>query len=67
MKDTCGAEIIALAGVSAVKVSECLDIDEMCTVIEFLGLLKHNLEVIKTRALLRKLEEKKDNKDQKGK
>ena len=62
MKDTGGEELIALAGVSAVKVAECLDTDELIALIEFLGLFRHNLEVIKTRRLLRKIEKKFDKK-----
>jgi|GEM_PF-3663691 len=41
------AELIALAAVTAVKLSESASAKELDTLVEFLGLLRHNLEVIK--------------------
>lgn len=49
MKDANGAELIALAGVVAVRLSDCLEDDEIITLLEFIGLLKHDLEIIKFR------------------
>ena len=62
-KDTTGAELIALAGVTAVKLSECLNTEELIALLEFLGLLRHNLEIIKIRGFIKKIEEKKEEKN----
>ena len=59
MKDTSGTELIALAGVTAVKISEALDTEELIALLEFLGLLRHNLEIIKIRGFISKFEKKK--------
>ena len=59
MKDTTGAELIGLAGVISVKISECLSTEELIAFLEFLGLLRHNLEVIKIRNIINKQHEKK--------
>lgn len=54
MKELCGDDIVALAASLAVKLSEDADFEELCTMIELLGLLKHNLEVIKCRKIIKK-------------
>jgi hypothetical protein len=54
--DPCGSgavDLIALAAAVAVKISECTDTGEINTILEFLGLLRHDLEVIKWRTIFR--------------
>jgi hypothetical protein len=58
MKDCNGEELIALAGTLAIKVAKCMDIEELAAFTEFLGLFKHNLEIIKIRRFLKKVEKK---------
>ena len=60
MKDRTAEELIALAGAISISISECLDTEELFTLLEFLGLLRHDLEVIKARRILRKIEKSKN-------
>lgn len=54
-----GEELIVLAGTISIKIADCMDMEELGCFTEFLGLLKHNLEIIKIRRFLKKVEEKK--------
>lgn len=54
-----GEQLIALAGAMSIKIADCLDIEELGCFTEFLGLLKHHLEIIKFRRFLNKVENKK--------
>lgn len=56
MKNSSGEELIALAGTIAIKISEDMNLEELITLLEFLGLLKHNLEVIKCRKIIKKID-----------
>jgi len=51
-KSQSGEEIIATAGSVAVVLAKSMDNAEITTFCELLGLLKHNLEVIKFRRFL---------------
>ena len=42
-----GEDIVTLAAALAVKMADGLSSDELCTLIEFLSLLKNNLDTIK--------------------
>jgi len=42
-----GPELIALAGIVATQLTECMEHDELHTLTEFLGLLRHNIEIIR--------------------
>lgn len=54
IKDTSGAELITIAGVVAVKISECMDDPkDLAVVAEFLGLLRHNIDIIRHRGRAR--------------
>lgn len=52
MENWCGKDIIAIAASLSITISENLNLDELISVIELLGLLKHDLEVIKTRCII---------------
>lgn len=52
MKDTTGEELIAQAGTIALLLSRCMDVHELGVFTELLGLVKHNLEIIKIRRFL---------------
>lgn len=62
MKDSTGEELIAIAGATSIKIAECMDLEELGAFAEFLGLLKHDLEIIKIRRFIKKVEEKKETK-----
>jgi hypothetical protein len=62
MKLKCGEDLVALAATLSIKVSECMDIEELCSFIEFVGLMRHNLEIIKHRRIANKIHEKRDHK-----
>jgi hypothetical protein len=49
MKDTSGEELILTAAATAVTLAKCMDNGEIETFCELLGLLKHDLEIIKFR------------------
>jgi len=51
-----GEELIALAGAISVKIANCMDLEELGCFTEFLGLLRHNLDIIKFRRFLKKAE-----------
>ena len=59
MKDCGGEDLIALAGAISIKIAECMDIEELGCFTEFLGLLRHNLDIIKIRRFITKAETKK--------
>ena len=65
MKDMCdtaqitGEEIIVTAGTLAITLAQCMDNKEIESFCELIGLLKHQLEIIKIRRFLKKIEEKK--------
>lgn len=54
-----GEKLIATASALAVALSEDMNFDELLSLIELLGLLKHNLEVIKTARVINKIEDTK--------
>jgi len=54
MNNCNGEELIALAGAISIKIAKCLDLEELGCFTEFLGLLKHNLEIIKFRRFISK-------------
>ena len=58
MKDCQGEELIALSSVISIKIAECMDLEELTAFSEFLGLLKHHLDIIRIRRFLRKVEKK---------
>jgi len=62
MKDCNGEELIALAGVISVQVAKGLDLEELTCFTEFLGLLKHHLDIIKIRRFIKKVEKKVEEK-----
>ena len=47
----CGSDLVTAAAGLAVTLSERMDIEETVSLIEFLGLLRHNLEIIKHRRI----------------
>jgi len=49
MKDATGEELIATAGATAVMLAKCMDNKELAEFTEFLGLLRHNLDIIRFR------------------
>jgi len=54
-----GEELIALAGVISIKIADCMEAEELTGFSEFLGLLRHNLDIIRIRRFLKKKTEKK--------
>jgi len=52
MKDQTGEELIATAGAVAVTLAKVMDLAEINAFCELLGLLKHDLEIIKIRRFL---------------
>jgi hypothetical protein len=58
MKDCQGEELIALSSVISIKIAECMDLEELTCFSEFLGLLKHHLDIIRVRRFLKKVEKK---------
>ena len=62
MKDCSGEELIALAGAISVQIAKCLNNEELTCFTEFLGLLRHNLDIIKFRRFLNKVEKKLEEK-----
>ena len=59
-----GGDIIALAGALSITLSENADMDELITLIEFMGLMRHNLEVIRFRRIAQKIERKIEHKQE---
>ena len=51
-KTTSGEELIATAGAAAFALAKCMDNEELTAFSEFLGLLKHNLDIIRFRRFL---------------
>jgi len=49
---TTGEELIVQAGTVSLLLARCLDIHEIGVFTELLGLVKHNLEIIKIRRFL---------------
>ena len=47
-----GEELIATAGALAFGITKCMDDKELTDLCELLGLLKHNIEIIKFRRYL---------------
>jgi len=62
MKDCQGEELIALSSVISIKIAEHMDLEELTCFTEFLGLLKHHLDIIRIRRFLRKVEKKVESK-----
>ena len=56
MKDCNGEDLVALAGAASIKIADCVDIEGLGCLLEFLGLLRHNLEIIKFRRFINKVE-----------
>lgn len=56
------AELIGLAGVISLEISRDMTFDELVTLIEFLGLLRHNLEIVRQRKVITKIENKIEHK-----
>ena len=54
MKETTGEELIATAGAVAFALARCMDNRELTDLCELLGLLKHDLEIIKFRRFIAK-------------
>lgn len=55
-----GEELIALAGAVSIKIAEGMSFEELITLTEFLGLLRHNLDIIRQRKIIKKIEQKKE-------
>jgi len=47
-----GEQLIIEAGVTAITIAQCMDNRELHEFCELLGLLKHNLEIIKIRRII---------------
>jgi len=62
MKDCAGEELVALSSVISIKIAECMDLDELTCFTEFLGLLKHHLDIIRIRRFIKKVEKKVETK-----
>jgi len=62
MKDCQGEELVALSSVVSIKIAECMDLEELTCFSEFLGLLKHHLDIIRVRRFLKKVEKKVESK-----
>ena len=54
----CGEELIALASTFSIAIADNKSIGELMSLIEFFGLVRHNLELIKHRRILNKIEQK---------
>jgi hypothetical protein len=54
----CGEDLVAMAATLSIKISEKMDIDDLISAIEFAGLMRHNLEIIKHRRIACKIEKK---------
>ena len=52
MKDATGEELIATAGAVSFSLARALDNEEITSLCELMGLVKHNLEIIKFRRFL---------------
>ena len=59
MKNVRGEELIAVAGAASVALSKSMDNEELGVFCELLGLLKHNLEIIRVRRFVKLIEDKK--------
>ena len=53
-----GEELIASAGAVSVILARDANIEELVTYVEFFGLVRHNLELIKHRRIINKIEDK---------
>ena len=53
MKDASGEELIILSGTIAITLAQCMDVRELAEFTELLGLIKHDLEIIKYRRFLK--------------
>ena len=53
-----GEELIATAGAFSVVLARDASIEELVTLVEFFGLVRHNLELIKHRRIINKIEDK---------
>lgn len=47
----CGEDLVLIASTLAIKVSKDLDIEQIHSLIEFAGLFRHNLEIIKHKRI----------------
>ena len=56
MKDASGEELIATAGAIAFTLARAMDNEEITAFNELMGLVKHNLDIIKFRRFLREKE-----------
>ena len=59
MKDATGEELIATAGATAAMLAKCMDHHELTAFAELLGLLRHNIDIIRFRR--HRLEKKEPN------
>ena len=59
-KVICGEKLIASAMAVASKIADCLTPEELITFCEFLGLLKHDIEIIRMRRFLAEKEKSAD-------
>jgi len=58
MRDCQGEELVALSSAISIKIAACMDLEELTCFSEFLGLLKHHLDIIRVRRFLKKVEKK---------
>jgi len=58
-----GEELIILSGTIAITLAKCMDIKELVEFTELLGLVRHDLDIIKFRRFLKEKEQGKDGKD----
>ena len=63
MKDASGEELIATAGAVAAMLAKTMEDDEIIAFCELLGLVRHNLDIIRIRRFIAKKHDvKKDDK-----
>ena len=56
MKQASGEELIAISTTLALALAKCMDNEEITVFCELMGLLKHDLEIIRVRRFLNKKE-----------
>ena len=54
MNDISGEELIATAGALAFALAKCMDNKELAELAELLGLVRHNIDIIRFRRILNK-------------
>ena len=54
-----GEELVVSAAPTAVAIAKCMTHEELGAFSEFLGLLKHNIDIIRVRRFLQRVEQEK--------